>query len=210
MKKLFIFTVLLLFLSVASHAQFLKFGIKGGVNYNVNGDLRALSDGQELDKLSSNEEVGYHVGILTEIKLPLFLYIRPELMYTHTESSYKGDNGRSKLKMDKIDVPILVGLRIFKIGRFFLGPNFQYVMNTDLTVPETIESISKLNSDDFVVAGQIGVGLNFGKIGADIRWETGLSNAEADFLVNETGYEGPEIQVDTDPQQFILSFYYTF
>ena len=73
--------------------QFLNFGFKGGVNYNVNGDLRAAVT--EIDLYSpvfkSSEEVGYHIGMLAEIKLPLFLYIRPELVYTHTESSYKSE-----------------------------------------------------------------------------------------------------------------------
>jgi hypothetical protein len=208
MKKIIILS-LFLCISNSVTSQFLNFGIKGGVNYNVNGDLRALSEGELIDKISSDEEVGYHFGILTEIKLPLFLYLRPELVYTHTESSYKVDSDRSKLKMDKLDIPVLVGFRILKFGRAFLGPNFQYVMNTKLTAPETVDNISKITSDDFIVAGQVGLGLDFGKIGADIRWETGFSGSEADFLVGATGYDG-RVQVETDPQQFILSFYYKF
>ena len=190
MKNLYIFLVLFC-IALSANAQFLNWGIKGGVNYNENGDLRTITEGGPIS-LSSNEEVGYHIGILSEIKLPLFLYIRPELIYTHTESSYKLEGDKSKLKMDKLELPVLLGFRVFKIGRFFFGPNFSYIMNTKLSVPE----------------GQIGLGLNFGKIGADIRWETGFSDSEASFIQDNTDFDFA--LVDTSHSQFILSFYYKF
>lgn len=206
MKNLYL--VLVVFcLTFTANAQFLNWGIKGGVNYNENGDLRAINQGDPIS-LSSNEEVGYHIGILSEIKLPLFLYIRPELVYTHTESSYKLDSDQGTLKLDKLELPVLVGFRVFKIGRFFFGPNFSYIMNTKLSVPESIEGVSNVSSDDFLVSGQIGLGLNFGKIGADIRWETGFSDSEASFIRNNTNLDFA--LVDTSQSQFILSFYYKF
>jgi hypothetical protein len=206
MKNLYIFLVLFC-IALSANAQFLNWGIKGGVNYNENGDLRTITEGGPIS-LSSNEEVGYHIGILSEIKLPLFLYIRPELIYTHTESSYKLEGDKSKLKMDKLELPVLLGFRVFKIGRFFFGPNFSYIMNTKLSVPESVESVSNVSSDDFLVSGQIGLGLNFGKIGADIRWETGFSDSEASFIQDNTDFDFA--LVDTSHSQFILSFYYKF
>jgi len=206
MKNLYLFLVFCC-LTFSAHAQFLNWGIKGGINYNENGDLRAINLGNPIT-LSSNEEVGYHIGILSEIKLPLFLYIRPELVYTHTESSYKLNDDQGTLKLDKLELPVLVGFRVFKIGRFFFGPNFSYIMNTKLSVPESVEGVSNVSSDDFLVSGQIGLGLNFGKIGADIRWETGFSDSEASFIRNSTDLDFA--LVDTSHSQFILSFYYKF
>ncbi len=206
MKNLCLFLVLFCF-TLSAHAQFLNWGIKGGINYNENGDLRTIADGGPLS-FSSSEEVGYHIGILSEIKLPLFLYIRPELIYTHTESSYKLEGDKSKLKMDKLELPVLLGFRVFKIGRFFFGPNFSYVMNTKLSVPQSIERVSNVTSDDFLVSGQVGLGLNFGKLGADIRWETGFSDSEASFIRESTDIDFA--LVDTSHSQFILSFYYKF
>ena len=206
MKNLYLFLVFFC-LTFSANAQFLNWGIKGGVNYNENGDLRTINQGDPIS-LSSNEEVGYHIGILSEIKLPLFLYIRPELVYTHTESSYKLDSDQGTLKLDKLELPVLLGFRVFKIGRFFFGPNFSYIMNTKLSVPESIEGVSNVSSDDFLVSGQIGLGLNFGKIGADIRWETGFSDSEASFIRKNTNLDFA--LVDTSQSQFILSFYYKF
>jgi len=214
MKKVYLFIAVLSF-SLNVSAQFLNWGIKGGVNYNENGDIRAFSldDPNSFEKFSSNQEIGYHIGILSEIKLPLFLYIRPELIYTHTESSYDFDSENGKLKMDKLELPVLVGFRVFKIGRFFFGPNFSYIMNTKLSVPDAVENISNVTSDDFIVSGQIGLGLNFGKIGADIRWETGFSDTEASFITDNLIPENSDFNAalaDTSHSQFILSFYYKF
>ena len=213
MKKSFLLIFAFFICLNSVNAQFLNFGLKGGVNYNSNGDLRAftISNPSEISKFSSNEETGYHLGMLAEIKLPLFLYIRPELVFTHTESSYKIEGETGKLKMDKLELPVLVGFRILKFGRLFFGPNFSYVLNTKLSVPETIESISNVDYDDLTVSGQIGLGVNFGKIGADIRWETGFTDSEASFIQNITNDTNTNVGIaDTSHSQFILSFFYKF
>ena len=213
MKKL-VLTILLIGSFSIVNAQFLNFGIKGGINYNSNGDLRSISGFSEIIdnvKISSDEETGYHFGAFTEIKLPLWLYVRPELYYEHTESSYQSADDKTKLKLDKINVPILVGIRVLRIGRVFLGPTFNYTISTDLKDTPSFDNVKTISSDDFSVGSQIGVGLELGRIGADIRWETGFTDTEAIFVgdvLNDLG--GESIKIDTSPQQFILSFYYKF
>lgn len=212
MKKVFFILLLIGSFSLAN-AQIFNFGIKGGINYNSNGDLRGTGFSEIVDnvRISSDEETGYHVGIFTEMKLPLWLYLRPELYYEHTESSYKGEHDKTKLKLDKINAPILIGIRVLKIGRVFLGPSFHYTISTDLKDTPSFDNVKKIRSDDFSVGGQIGVGLNFGKFGADIRWETAFSDTEATFVGDALETIGAEaIRIDTSPQQFILSFYYKF
>ncbi len=212
MKKLYLLLVLFCF-TISAHAQFLNWGVKAGMNYNANGDLVVVSDEIISDPFSSNQELGYHFGLLAEIKLPLFLYIRPELLYTHTESSYSvddGEGGTAKLKMDRVDIPVLLGFRVFKIGRFFLGPSFQYIVNTDLSASDNISKIRNISYDDFNIAAQVGIGLNLGQFGADIRWEAGLLGTEALYQVGNTGAENPDVSVDTDNMQFLLSVYWKF
>lgn len=212
MKKL-ILSLIFIGCFTISNAQMLNYGIKGGINYNSNGDLRGSSFSGIIDnvKISSDEETGYHFGVFTEIKLPLWIYVRPELIYTHTESSYQGLRDKTKLKLDKIDAPILVGVRVLRIGRVFLGPSFHYTFNTDLKNTPSFDDIKTISSDDFSVGGQIGIGIELGSIGADIRWETGFSNSEAAFIGDGLDGNGVNtIKIDTSPQQFILSFYYKF
>ena len=208
MKNL-LFALLFFGSILSANAQFLNWGVKAGLNYNANGDLFLVYDDVISDPFSSDQELGYHFGLLAEIKLPLFLYIRPELLYTHTESSYPIEDGEAKLKMDRIDIPVLLGFRVFKIGRFFFGPSFQYVMNTNLSTSENIANIKTISSDDFNVAAQVGIGLNFGRFGADIRWETGLIDTEALFAVNSVSDVGG-VAVDTDSTHFLLSVYWKF
>ncbi len=212
MKKVILILLLIGSFSIAN-AQIFNFGIKGGINYNSNGDLRTLNFSEISDnvKISSDQETGYHVGVFTEMKLPLWLYLRPELYYEHTESSYDGTLDKTKLKLDKINAPILIGMRVLGIGRIFLGPSFHYTISTDLKDTPSFDNIKTVSSDDFSVGGQIGIGLELGRIGADIRWETGFTDTEAIFVgdvLNEIG--GESIKIDTSPQQFILSFYYKF
>jgi hypothetical protein len=210
MKNL-VFTILIFVTVSSANAQFLNWGVKAGLNYNANGDLVVLSENIASDPFSSDQELGYHLGLLAEIKLPLFMYLRPELLYVHTESSYPVEGDEAMLKMNRIDVPVLLGFRVFKIGRFFLGPNFQYILNTDLSVSDNITKIKNISYDDFNVAAQVGFGLNFGRLGADIRWEAGLMGTEALYEVDGIAIEEIEnVKVDTDNMQFLLSVYWKF
>ncbi len=214
MKK-FALIILLIFAYHTANAQILNYGIKGGLNYNSNGDLSTLQGFEQDLKISSDRETGYHIGVFTEFKLPLWLYVRPELYFSHTKSNYSENNYDSELSMNKFDAPVLLGLRFLHFGRFFLGPVFTYVMSTDLENSSVYDNIKKISSDDFSVGGQIGVGVELGKFGADIRWERGLTDTEAEFIGDHTdGYigsgEDAKIKIDTRPQQFIVSIYYKF
>ena len=209
MKNL-LFALLFFGAILSANAQFLYWGVKAGLNYNANGDLFLVYDDVISDPFSSNQELGYHFGLLAEIKLPLFLYIRPELLYTHTESSYPIEDGEAKLTMDRVDVPVLLGFRVLKIGRFFLGPSFQYVINTDLSGSENIADIKTISYDDFNIAAQVGIGLNFGRFGTDIRWEASLLDTQGIFQVEDIASEDVNVAVDTDSMQFLLSVYWKF
>jgi len=204
MKKLFL-TILLTASISAVNAQVFNFGIKGGLNYNSNGNLK--TDLTNI-RVSSDQETGYHIGILTEMKLPLWLYLRPELYYTHTKSSYSKENVKADLTMDKIDAPILLGLRFLKIGRIFVGPSFHYIMNTKLKGSDIIDDLKKVSSDDFTVGAQFGLGLELGRIGVDARWESGLSDSEVKYV--DKNFDLGGLNIDTSQQQFILSIYYKF
>ncbi|MEN8123987.1 MAG: porin family protein [Bacteroidota bacterium] len=214
MKKLIL--ILLVFGAFSTlNAQFLNYGIKGGLNYNSNGNLRDVSGFQEDLKIRSKEQTGYHFGVFSEIKLPLWIYLRPELLYTHTKSSYKDDSYKSELTINKIDVPVLAGVRILKIGRVFAGPVFTYMLDTDFKSTDIYDNVKNLSSDDFGVAAQLGAGIVLGQFGADIRWETGFTDTEAQFIGDLTGgyidsSNEATIRIDTRPQQFILSFFYQF
>ena len=206
MKKI-ILTCLFLSTLFSSNAQIFNVGIKGGLNYNTNGDLIGTVsniDTEDYFKSTSSGDYGYHIGAFAELKLPFWLYVRPELVYTHTESTYDGELGNeSSLSINKMDIPVLVGIRIVKIVRLFIGPSFQYIINAEF------EEVKSAAYDDFTVGLQLGAGLEFGRLGFDVRWEQGLSDSTAyfaeGFLQNDV-----EIVVDTRPSQIIFGVYWKF
>ena len=190
-KKLIISTVLLTVIGLTSNAQNgTGFGIKGGLNYNGNGDyFESIGDAaQHPDKT-----IGYHLGFFG--KFGDKIYFRPELVYTSTKSDYNDGT----FKMNKLDAPLLVGLRFFHFINVFGGPSLQYILNTDF---------NDININD--VKNDVTVGLNFGigveinKVGIDLRYERGFNNNEATFIDNNLG--GTVVSsIDTRPEQLILS-----
>lgn len=195
MKKVLILCAIFFTVSNTSNAQLFEWGIKGGLNYNSNGDLII-----EAEDIYVNPEgnSGYHLGFFAKTKGKI--YVRPELFYTHTKSKYKGDGGISDLTIDKIDLPILLGLKIIGPLHFLIGPSFQYLINTDL-------SDFKLGDieNDFTIGGTVGLGVQLGKIGIDLRYERGFSENEVELLnLDELG------TIDVRSKQLIASVSFKF
>ena len=188
MPKNFIALCVFLFVIATSNAQ-IDWGIKGGLNYNSNGDL--ISESENI-VVNPDSNAGYHFGVFATTKGKIF--IRPELVFTHTKSVYEDNNLKADFIMDKIDAPILVGLKIIGILNVFIGPSFQYIINTDLE-DIALSDVEK----DITVGGIFGVGVQIGKLGVDLRYERGFSSNEAEFIGIESG------RIDTRPKQLILS-----
>lgn len=191
MKKMVITAFLVCIGSMALNAQNGSgFGIKGGLNYNGNGDY--------FESVSANAEnpdrnVGYHLGIFGKIGDKL--YFKPELVYSRTKSSYDNDD----FIMKKIDAPLLVGVKVLGPISVFGGPSLQYIVDTEFD-GITIDDVN----DDFTVGLNFGIGLNFSKFGIDLRYERGFSDNEATFINNNIG-TGVVSRIDTRPEQLIVS-----
>ncbi|MFS4456329.1 outer membrane beta-barrel protein [Maribacter sp. 2304DJ31-5] len=190
MKKALLVMVMV-FAGLIAHAQSGSgFGLKGGLNYNGNGKF---FDSAENTFRNPDKNVGFHAGIFG--KLGNKIYVRPELVYTSTKSGYnEGD-----LKINKLDAPVLVGIKVIGPLHVFAGPSFQYILNTkfnDLTIDDI--------ENDFTIGLNIGAGINLGKLGVDVRYERGFSENEVNFInSNITTLNGD--RVDTRPDQFIVS-----
>lgn len=191
MKKTLLIAVFALIGITASAQKDSGFGIKGGLNYNGNGDyFESVGDVANEPEHS----IGYHVGVFGKIKL-LRLYVRPELVYTKTKSDYEV----SSFEMSKLDMPILVGVKIVGPLHIFAGPAFQYILDSEF---DGI-GINEIEND-FSVGFHFGAGVNLGKLGVDIRYEKGFSDNEARF-VNTNITSLPNSRIDTRPEQVILS-----
>lgn len=188
-KYLFFILMLIVAIPTTTMAQTATgFGLKGGLNYNANGDyFESISDNAQ----HPDRNVGYHIGVFGKIGTKL--YFKPEIVYTSTKSDYNDDS----FKMQKLDAPLLVGLKVLGPISVFGGPSVQYILDTEF------DGIS-INDveDDFTVGLNFGIGLNFNKVGIDLRYERGFNDNEATFIGNN-GISTSRL--DTRPDQLILS-----
>lgn len=177
MKKFIYVLAFVLGFSQFSQAQF---GIKAGINYTNTGDLSGSA--QNLVE-GADAKSGYHAGIWFRAKLPLGLYIRPEIVYTDVKSEYEVGGIVSDYEFSKIDVPVLLGTKVLGFANVFAGPAFQYIIEDNLT----LSNVSTDDFDKFSLGMQLGFGVEFGAVGIDVRWERGLTNTEANFASNNLG-----------------------
>lgn len=195
MKKTLL-TVVLAFIGMATFAQKGPgFGIKGGLNYNQSGDLTLVETGKNIVE-GAEGKAGFNIGVFGQIELPI-IYLRPELVYTNAKSSYNLVGGSKDYEVSSLDLPVLVGVHLGPIN-IFAGPAFQYILSNDLQDFE-MEDVK----NDFTVGLNLGVGVNLGKLGLDVRWIRGFSENEAEIVTDNTGISNARI--DSRPNQIALA-----
>lgn len=204
MKKIALCIGLLFACSQIGNAQ-VHFGIKGGINYNSNSIENVTSD-----VLSGVEnKSGFHGGIWLRFKIPVIgFYVRPELVFTQLKnnvvykragSSATASGDPTSYNFKKIDIPVLFGKKIFGFGNVFIGPSFQYVLNSDFGFSD----LQDVKSEGFTTGLQFGAGVELGKLGIDVRCERSFSGFETSFIDS-----GSEINFDTRVNQIIIGISY--
>ena len=168
------------------------FGIKAGLNYGGNGVFESVSSVRD----NPDQNIGFHIGVFGKIGNQL--YLRPELVYTNLSSNYNtGD-----FSLNKLDVPLLVGLKVIGPLHVFAGPSIQYILDSDFEGVKAADIES-----DLTVGFNFGVGVNLNKLGIDLRYERGFTDNEASFIDNNNINLGT---LDTRPEQLIVSLSYMF
>ncbi|AZJ31679.1 Outer membrane protein beta-barrel domain-containing protein [Tenacibaculum mesophilum] len=209
MKKAIFILCLLIGGSQLAQSQ-IQGGIKGGINYNSD----SFSDVKNDVFDGAKSKTGFHAGAWLRIKLPATgLYIRPELVYTQLnnnvvyypegKSNNSTNNQNVSYEIQKIDIPVLLGLNFLKVGHVFAGPSFQYILDSDFN----FKDLKQVNSDGFSVGLQLGAGIELGKLGLDVRWERALSDTESKFVDNNIS---ENVNFDTRINQIIIGLSYRF
>ncbi|SHH03819.1 outer membrane beta-barrel protein [Flagellimonas flava] len=198
MKKTLFIAVLALMGTAAFGQSGSGFGVKAGISYNKNGDLiRTISNSAQNAVEGAEGKTGYHFGFWGKLDFPK-IYLRPELVYTKTKSTYDVDGDSNDYDVSKLDLPVLLGYKLVGPLHIFAGPAFQYTLSNDLGDLE-VEDVE----NDFTVGLNAGVGVNLGKLGLDVRYERGFSKNEAQIISNNiTNIEG---RVDSRPSQVIFA-----
>ena len=182
--------LLLLFSAQFSFSQ-IKFGLKGGVNFDSSGDIVLIAD--KLEKQGQLVgKTGFHLGAYTEVDF-FIIYLRPELQYTKVRSQFENnliDNSR-------IELPVSFGLILLGPVSIFLGPTVFYNLSqksNDLKLDEI--------KNKMTFGLHIGSRLKLGPFGIDLRYEKGLSTMESKLL-SQVGVP-IEGKINTQPSQFTL------
>ncbi|MDV7187595.1 porin family protein [Lutibacter sp. TH_r2] len=199
-KRITLFTIALLTTFFVSNAQN-DWGLKGGLSFNTNGELKEfLNETSDIvNKQDGSSKTGYNIGLYGKLDLGS-IYLRPELLYTKTKSEYSINSGSEDYELTKIDVPVLVGVKLIGPLNVFAGPAFQYVVENDLK-GVNISDVEK----DFTVGVNIGASIELGRFGFDARYERGFSKNEAEWTdVSES------FTLDSRPEQLIFSLSYSF
>jgi hypothetical protein len=155
--------VIMFVLMVFCHSSYSQtgggFGIKGGMNYNSNGQY--FKDAEAIWG-APKDNLGYHLGLFGKVNLgPVFL--RPELNYTNLKSEINS----VQLQTQRLDAPVLVGINLLgPLVSVFAGPSFHYYIEDELR---------DFEFDKFNAGYQFGVGLNVGNVGLDLRYERVLN-----------------------------------
>ncbi|MBN1988671.1 MAG: PorT family protein [Bacteroidales bacterium] len=215
MKKTLIILAALMTLSVVSNAQFIRFGVKGGVSSsNVKFDKTTLEGVSTADGAKNflveqgDSKLGLHFGVFGRIQV-MGLFIQPEVLFTQTKGEVKLSEGTNaeyylKQKFNKFDIPVMVGWK-FGPARVGLGPVASFVVGESDGLKDKIEKLStEAVKNDFKGATfgyQIGVGLDILKFATiDLKYEGNLSK-----LGNGLNIGGNNFKFDQRNPQFIAS-----
>ncbi len=195
MKKIIIANLLIL-LGIASQAQEVHFGLKGGLNIaNIKGD-HTNGDSRTL----------YHAGAMAEVKLSELFSLQPEVIYSVQGSEGGvsldyGPNPHDNILSAKItqetkylNVPIMGKYYVLDALSLELGPQIGFLLNAEQTMTlkselghstNTRKAKEEYNTFDFGV--NFGAGYTFNdKIYLNARYNLGLTNVyDSDYIEGE-------------------------
>jgi hypothetical protein len=191
MKKIILFSLFVCFSAVA-FGQILpsfQFGVKGGAN---------LSKLSSHNTFSSDNSAGYYAGVWARIGAA-GIHFQPELYLsgknTTMVSNEAGSVGQeNKVKFTSLDVPLLIGTKIGAAGigvRLNTGPVISFILDDKQSLGSAAGSVFKGDFKNQAVAWQFGAGLDFGKLGVDLRYEAGISKLGKD------NYDGQRLNLFT-------------
>ncbi|WP_425636076.1 porin family protein [Algoriphagus yeomjeoni] len=190
MKKLILSLALLAF-ALTGYSQGFAFGPKVGLSQT---QLDLKSD----DFKNGDSKFGYHVGLFARIGLGP-LYLQPEILYTQTQGQFTFNPADAPIKdyeadFNRVDIPLMVGLKMFKVLRIQAGPIASINVNSELK--DAGQTVQNAKFEDATIGYQAGLGLDIGNLIIDAKYESSLDKI--------TGSMG-KFSTDQRVNQWILS-----
>jgi hypothetical protein len=122
--------------------------------------------------------IGWYVGGSANISIHKKFFLQPELLYSTEGHKSYGLQGNSKmvLRLNYINVPILLGYDIDRKTQIVFGPSFGYLASVYIVYDNNENfNISKNYSPKFDAGLDIGLNYNIiKKIGIEVRYNYGF------------------------------------
>ncbi len=161
-----------------SDAQFLTFGLRGGVNSSALQVKKSfpVSDGTIYYK-GGDKILGWHVGMLARVTISNF-YVQPELLFVESGGNIVVSGTgysipeKGEIKFNNLSVPVLAGLKLGKIFRINAGPAFDFPLSH-----KTADNLRNLDQKykKATVGYQAGIGADISALMIDLKYEGNLS-----------------------------------
>jgi len=211
-KPLFIVILLTSFSFVS--AQEYTFGVKGGINFNNIGELYHYGNTSGLGinvtpnddtVFSAEKEMGTQFGAFAMIAFDKF-FIRPEVNFVSSKNNYPLALKTANWSSTKIDVPLLLGYKIYKPVSIYAGPSFSSISDMKL------EGVQQESNYPYVykkssTSINAGVLVEIGRFGLDLRYQYGITKVEELRVDIDRGVYGTNIAdlLEYNPSQILLS-----
>lgn len=193
------------FISLPAAAQEYSFGIKGGANYAMGGEIIANSSAGIYDGGTYHPEskIGFHAGVFFQLKFGNF-FVRPEAMYNTISTQFNFPTQPSLYSVEKLSIPLLFGYSFGDID-VYAGPAYQNIMSSSLEGTEPPNQV--IVAQNTPLAAQVGVKYNWGRFEIDLRYDRTMASKEnqsLDILNREYGVNRADF-TDTRLNQLLLS-----
>jgi len=195
MKKVVLTLLSILTLSTLSHAQDIKYGIKGGLNLaNFNGELAGILD------FEGDYITGFHAGAMASIGISDRFAIQPEILFstlgtTQTISGVEGD-----ITLSYIQIPVYAKVYAAEGFAFMAGPQFGYLVDSDFSVGST-----GVSTDDLInIYKDTDFGIN---LGAQYEFDMGLTLGANYYLGLTEVDDIPIVNVNNRAFMFSAGFF---
>jgi len=189
MKKLLI-AVMGLFLIGSVQAQDFSIGPKIGVSQ---GNVSVSGDGFS----SGESRLGYHLGGFIRMG-GNFIFVQPEVLYTNTGGEISRMDGANRVtyaaSFNRLDVPIMVGIKLANIFRIQAGPVANFLLSSELK--DNVDNVIDPDYNTSTIGYQAGIGLDIGNMILDFKYEGPLGRTAESIA----GF-----QTDQRQNQIILS-----
>lgn len=210
MNTKYLLCVIVLAISTLTHSQEFAFGLRGGLNNNTIGDINSIGGSFETghpdEIFQPQKEIGYQFGAFLDVSFGKF-FLRPEINYVSLKNTYDFPDRTSNWSTSKIDIPLLIGYRVFKPIGIYAGVGLNIYDDVILDGANNVDGPSAIDYYDSTTTLNIGIQAEFKYFGIDLRYEVAnksLVEERNDFEFSAFGINQADIY-DYTPNMLSLS-----